>query len=134
MFAVLHRLIITRPASIYAPMSVTGRYTQSQTRLHNSVTELDVACQNALGWGRIAAMLGRSHTLNARPTPVGVAFIHDPKGSGACSYMHVTCPIVDKRRLITGATLRMRTFLRRIWAFDLLQLPARPPGPALISR
>ena len=29
--------------------------------------------QNAVGWGLIAAIL-RPHTLNAMPTPVGVAF------------------------------------------------------------
>ena len=51
-----------------------------------------VSCQNALGWGLIAAML-QPHTLNAKPTPVGVAFVHYLLYYHI--YMDVTCPIVD---------------------------------------
>ena len=42
----------SNPSSVYMSMSVTDRYTQSQTRLHKSVTELDTA--TAL-WRRNAA-------------------------------------------------------------------------------
>ena len=42
----------SNPSSVYRSMSVTDRYTQSQTRLHKSVTELDTA--TAL-WRRNAA-------------------------------------------------------------------------------
>ena len=40
------------PSSVYMSMSVTDSYTQSQTRLHNSVTALDTATAH---WRRNAA-------------------------------------------------------------------------------
>ena len=42
----------SNPSSVYIPMSVTDSYTQSQTRLHNSVTALDTATAH---WRRNAA-------------------------------------------------------------------------------
>ena len=62
----------------------------------SGLASMYVLPQGAMRKARVLSLpCAGPHYLNARPTPAGVAFIHDPKGSGTCSYMHVTCPIVD---------------------------------------
>ena len=56
-------------SSVYMSMSVTDRYTQSQTRLHKSVTELDIATalwrRNAAN-AHLAAVMGPSLRRHCR--------------------------------------------------------------------
>ena len=59
----------SNPSSVYMSMSVTDRYTQSQTRLHKSVTELDTATalwrRNAAN-AHLAAVMGPSLRRHCR--------------------------------------------------------------------